>query len=154
MNAEEYGPKYQDHLIDQYKVAVEMADRVSQRRSQANHFFISVNTGLVGIAAITYSVAKDLPPLMLAVEGVLGILLCLSWIVTIRSYRQLNTGKFAIILRLEQALPAATYGDEWIVLGEGRDARKYRQLTNVEQLVPALFILPYLLIIAQAILLR
>jgi len=30
---EEYGPEYRAHLMEQYKLYVEMADRVSQRRA-------------------------------------------------------------------------------------------------------------------------
>ena len=39
---EKYGDKFQDHLIEQYKLYVEMADRVSARRAQTNRFYISL----------------------------------------------------------------------------------------------------------------
>ncbi|MBM5818188.1 MAG: hypothetical protein FJ083_16945, partial [Cyanobacteria bacterium K_Offshore_surface_m2_239] len=45
----EYGDCYRQHLFDQYKLAVEMADRVSARRMQANTFFLAVNTGLLTV---------------------------------------------------------------------------------------------------------
>jgi hypothetical protein len=47
----EYGEAYRQHLFDQYKLAVEMADRVSARRMQANTFFLAVNTGLLTVFA-------------------------------------------------------------------------------------------------------
>ena len=37
-------------VLDIYKLAVEMADRVSSRRATANAFFLTVNTGLVAVA--------------------------------------------------------------------------------------------------------
>ena len=40
--------KYKDHVLEQYKLYVEMADRISARRSTANTFFLTLNTLLVG----------------------------------------------------------------------------------------------------------
>ena len=42
MKPEEYGDKYSDHLLEQYKLYVEMTDRVSQRRERSNQFFITL----------------------------------------------------------------------------------------------------------------
>lgn len=46
---EEYGSKYKDHLFDQYKLYVEMTDRISQRRVLSNTFFLTANTGLLSV---------------------------------------------------------------------------------------------------------
>ena len=42
-----YGEQYEDHLFEQYKLYVEMADRVSARRMLSNSFFVSVHTALI-----------------------------------------------------------------------------------------------------------
>src|SRR5262245_9792406 len=39
---------FQNHLLEQYKLYVEMADRISQRRGTANTFFLTVNTAIIG----------------------------------------------------------------------------------------------------------
>ena len=39
--------KYNDHVLDQYKLYVEMADRISSRRLTANSFFLSLNSILI-----------------------------------------------------------------------------------------------------------
>jgi len=151
MKSEEYGSNFQQHYLDQYKMCVEMADRISQRRAQANQFFMTAHTGLVGILSLVGGLAKGDIYWIYACAGVFGILMCIAWLVTINSYRQLNSGKFKIILKMEQNLPAAPYGDEWQVLGEGADAKKYRQLTTVECIVPILFIVPYLFVIVLSL---
>lgn len=46
---EDYRLKYGDDLFEQYKLYVEMADRVSERRATANNFFLTANTLLVSI---------------------------------------------------------------------------------------------------------
>ena len=38
-------------MFEQYKLYVEMADRISQRRMNANTFFISVNTLLCAVTS-------------------------------------------------------------------------------------------------------
>jgi hypothetical protein len=38
--------KAAEHYLELYKLAVEMADRVSARRATANAFFLTINTAL------------------------------------------------------------------------------------------------------------
>lgn len=42
--------KWHSHLLDQYKLYVEMADRISQRRTTANSYFLSVNSAILAFA--------------------------------------------------------------------------------------------------------
>jgi hypothetical protein len=63
------------------------------------------------------------------------------------SYQQLNSGKFRVIHQLEQQLPVAPYAAEWIAVGEGKDPKRYLPLTHVENWVPRLFGLLYLLLL-------
>ena len=42
-----YGKEYSNHLLAQYKICVEMADKISARRCTANNFFLSINTFLL-----------------------------------------------------------------------------------------------------------
>lgn len=147
----DYGDSYRQHLFDQYKLAVEMADRVSARRMQANTFFLAVNTGLLTVFA---SLAKD--RIISGLTGALPIIallvLCFVWWRIVRSYRQVNSGKYAVILDLETLLPAAPYAAEWKALGEGKDPRRYLPLTHVENWVPRLFGLLYLLLLLAVLL--
>lgn len=52
MKPEEYGEKYQDHLLAQYKLFVEMADRVSQRRDQSNRFYVTFVSAIAGLLIV------------------------------------------------------------------------------------------------------
>ncbi len=69
---------------------------------------------------------------------------CLVWFWTIRSYRQLNAGKWAVVGALERRLPASPWWSaEWAALGRGEDPARYWPLTHLEQWVPLLFALAY-----------
>lgn len=78
--------------------------------------------------------------------GLLGSLVCLIWHVNIRSYRQLNSKKFEVIHEMERELPFPLYAREWKLLGEGKDSKKYFQLTRVEKYIPMLLTLPFLVL--------
>jgi hypothetical protein len=140
-----YGGLYRQHLFDQYKLAVEMADRVSARRMQANTFFLAVNTGLLTVFA---TLVKD--KTLSGFSGTLPIAalvaLCFVWWRIVQSYRQLNSGKYDVILAIEALLPLAPYATEWEALGRGEDPKRYLPLTHVENWVPKLFGLLYLLL--------
>jgi len=52
MGQEEYGSNYQAHILEQYKLYVEMTDRISQRRDQSNRFYSALLTGLLAVISV------------------------------------------------------------------------------------------------------
>lgn len=137
-----------DTLLDQYILYVEMADNVSQRRHQANAFFLTVNLALV--TALSRFVVGDgstvTSHIGVVIAAVAGIAFSYYWRRLIRSYRQLNSGKFQVIHQLESRLPARLYNAEWTALGRGDDPDRYIPMTRVEENVPLVFALLYGLI--------
>lgn len=145
-NKDTYGTEFENHLFDQYKLYVEMADRISARRMLANSFFVSVHTTLT--IAFTVLLKEDVlkPTLLIFAPFVALMLFCYVWERVVNSYRQLNSGKYKVVHVLEQMLPVAPYDAEWIMLGEGKDKKLYRPLTSVEKWVPRCFGLLYILL--------
>jgi len=148
-----YGEKYRQHLLEQYRLYVEMADEVSSRRSKANTFFLSVNALLVtaiGILAELGYIFVSLTLWWVLVTSVAGILFCWTWLSIICSYRELNSGKFRIINTIEKKLPLAMYKAEWSYLKPKAGVSKYTQLTVVECWVPRIFAVLYLILMLGA----
>lgn len=141
-----YGTEFENHLFDQYKLYVEMADRISARRMLANSFFVGVHTTLT--IAFTVLLKEDVlkPPLLIFAPFAALMLFCYVWERVVNSYRQLNSGKYKVVHVLEQMLPVAPYDAEWIMLGEGKSKKLYRPLTSVEKWVPRCFGLLYILL--------
>jgi len=139
----EYGERYQDHLLEQYKMYVASAEQNSSLRHSANNFFLTLNTALVSLFGILASSYTGLSKLWLQVMPLAGILICWKWYALIMSYKQLNTGKFVVIHKLEEKLPAALYDYEWDVLKKG-DGTKYTPFTHIENQIPKIFILLYI----------
>lgn len=142
------------HFFELYQLAVDMADRISARRLVANSFFATVNTGLIALVG-----DRQLPWYVSIAGGVL----CLVWWALLKSYRDLNSAKFAVILRLEERLPVHIFGDEWEQLKKKapsealRFARMrtwmsgYRELGQVERIVPGVFAVLYAIDLAMRI---
>ena len=127
-------------------------DRVSQRREGANRLYVGILTGfLVAVIALLRFGPEDFvtSPLLMVGGGSTGLLLCLSWYIVIRSYRQLNTGKFIVLHELEKLLSFDFFQREWKALGEGKERlNKYLKLTLAETTLPILFgILFFILVI-------
>jgi len=143
-----YGPEYKAHIFEQYKLYVEMADQVSNRRNIANTFFLTLHTLLLGVIGFSIEKGPKIVDRWIIFFPLMGILLlCLTWWMIVRSYRQLNTGKFLIIGEFETKLPASPYWSaEWKALGEGKDIKKYIPLSHVENWVPIIFAFLYIVI--------
>lgn len=147
----EYGEKYKDHLLEEYKLFVQMTDNVSARRSQANQFYVTVLSALLAIVtAVSQIFGKGEPAGFQTIAymalTLLGIVICGIWFVNIESYKQLNSGKFQVIHQMEQQLPFACYAVEWKALGEGREMQKYFPLTHIERYVPMLMAVPFFVV--------
>lgn len=138
--------KYQDHLLEQYRLCVEMADRVSSRRNLANTFFLTLHTLIVSAIGFFYDKGPALTQKWVIIFPLAAILaLCYSWWRLVKSYRQLNTAKFKVIGEFEKRLPASPYWSaEWKALGEGKDPKLYTPLTHIENWVPLVFGLMYI----------
>jgi hypothetical protein len=140
---ESYGDSFKAHLFEQYKLYVESADKISERRVSANNYLLTVNALLVTLyGVLAASPYKDGWAVLVPVAG---ILVSLTWHRIITSYRDLNTVKFKVIHELEREMPAALYDYEWRKAEEGR-GKAYHPLTHVERWVPMVFMVLYLML--------
>jgi hypothetical protein len=150
ISASEYGPAYNEHVLEMYKLYVEMADRTSQRRERANAFFLAINTSLVAYLARPSEEATTRVWFSVLVPLV-GIMLSYLWAQMIRSYRGLNSAKFQIVHSIENRLPMKPYDAEWEAVGRGKDSKLYLPFTHVEGVVPWVFVVFYVLLLGHAL---
>jgi hypothetical protein len=142
---------YQAAVLEQYKIYVEMADRISARRALANAFFLSLNTATLTVGAALWR-ESVLSTWLLVLP--LGLLLAqtAAWFWLVRSYRQLNSAKYVVVGMLEEKLPASPYWRaEWNALGEGKDKARYWPLTHLEQWLPVTLAVLYVFGFAVAV---
>ena len=141
-----HNDKWYSHLLDQYKLYVEMADRISNRRASANSYFLSVNSAI--IAFVGYLSAKgDGEYMWMLALG--GISLSVLWESLITSYRNLNTAKFAVIHKIEKRLPISPYEAEWDAMDRGTNPKLYRPISHIEQGVPYIFMVLHAIVLIR-----
>lgn len=145
-NKNSYEGKFYEYLIEQYKLYVEMMDRVTERRGQTNTFYISLLSGLLALLSLLVNKDNNLfsgdRSILLLILAILGICLCYVWYTNINSYKQLNSLKFKVIYKMESHLPFPCYYREWEILSEDKN-NKYRRLNKVEKFVPLILAIPY-----------
>jgi hypothetical protein len=142
-------PEPSNAVLDLYKLAVEMADRVSARRATANAFFLTVQTALVAVLGIATPTLHHAPWWTALAVALAGVILSASWWLQLRSYRDLNRAKFSVINAIENDLPVKVFTDEWASLKRDPISRwrgRYAELGTVERVVPGVFAALYLLL--------
>lgn len=144
----EYGGKYKDHFFEQYKIFIDSIEKTSDRRQQANNYFLAINTALISLIGFSLQVkifGDFLWPK--ALIAFLGIIISVIFWYLIRSYKQLNTGKFVVVHEIEELLPLRLYKHEWEILGKGKDKSRYYPFSHIELLIPWVFGLIYTILL-------
>ncbi|MEM4230745.1 MAG: hypothetical protein QXF25_02625 [Candidatus Pacearchaeota archaeon] len=118
--------------------------KTSDRRQQANNYFLTINTALISLIGLSFQfkIFENVNWIK-ALLAIVGIIICIVFWFLIRSYKQLNTGKFKVIHEIEKFLPLSLYKYEWEILGRGEDKSKYYSFSHIELLIPWIFGLIY-----------
>jgi hypothetical protein len=141
----------EDSKLLLFKLYLATAEKVSDRRAQANAWMLSVNSAIVTLYG--YLETDKLSGLtgqkmvwLWAIPAA-GALVCIAWGALLASYRQLNRAKFAVLQEIEAELPLQPFTREREVYT--RDRR--RSLTYIETTIPGCFVLLYLVILIASI---
>jgi hypothetical protein len=134
--------KYHSHLIEQYKLYVEMVDRLSGRRVLVNNSFITLTgAGAIAYAAAPTSFGGGSAVFFQSAITLACILLAVLWRETIVYYRHLSDAKFLVIHEMEELLPARPYTVEHEYFIGKRKAKLTpftRGLSDMEVYIPVM----------------
>lgn len=150
--SDKYGDKYIEHLLDQYKIYINAAEKISDRRQKTNEFFLGLNTALVALLGfVATKTSEHEISFMIGVSAIAGITICYLWYQIIASYKGLNSAKFKVIHAIELRLPLALYDTEWEMLGRGKDKKVYWPFSHIELHVPKIFMVIYIVLVTSVI---
>ena len=124
---------YASLALEQYKLAVDMADRHSGRRQSANAFFLSVVSAFTVVSGVEI-VSEQF---WRYVVSVITMIVCVMWWCMLDSYRSIADAKFKVIHEIERALPFTMFADEE---QHYKPSKGYKPLSRIEQAVPMLFL--------------
>lgn len=135
ISREKYGDEYDSVVLEQWKTCVDMANCNTEKRTNSNNIFITINAALLAVVSFSLEYKS-------IVLSVVGIAVCIVWLFSIESYKQLSSVKYHIVNEIEQHLPLKPFTYEWEKLNSGN---KYVGLTKIEKILPWLFILLYVI---------
>ncbi len=138
-----YGSTFREDLFEQYKLYVESAQMISERRVAANNYLLTVNALVVTLYSLL--AANRFEGYWTILVPIAGALIALTWHRTVTSYRDLNTVKFQVIHELEEHMPASLFAYEWQKAEKGK-GKKYHPLSHLERWIPIIFMILYLLL--------
>lgn len=134
-----------------FELYLATAEKISDRRAQANAWMLSVNSALVGLYGYLQSgkasVGANQSTVWLWAIPLAGAIVCIAWVAMLTSYRQVNRAKFAVLQEIEASLPHPVFGREQALL----EASRRRSLSVIETFVPVCFAVLYLLMAAAAV---
>ena len=143
-----------DPKLALFELYLATAEKVSDRRAQANSWMLSVNSAIIALygylQADKMAVGATQKMVWLWAIPAAGAIVCLAWAALLTSYRKLNRAKFAVLTQIEADLPIAPFTRERAAYR--RDRR--RSLSTVERLIPGCFVLLYAIMLSAAILAR
>ena len=133
-------------LVSQYRAIIGMIQLNYNRRTSTNRFYLSLGSALV--VFLTYAVDPSLDAdvqesAAYLVSGV-GLVLCLVWGIQIRSLRDLIGIQVGLAIELEQELPFQFLQRQRALQSQPDSLIGYG---FVEQILPFLMCLPFLMII-------
>ena len=138
---EKHEEVYDAVILEQWKACVEMANSNTEKRTNSNNIFITINAAL--LAVISFSLDYESIAL-----SIVGIAVCIVWLNSIESYKKLSSVKYDIINEIELQLPLRPFTYEWERLSNDN----YLKLTKIEKALPILFVVLYSIAILLPIL--
>ena len=134
-------------LVQQYRSVMAMIQQNYARRTATNRFYTSIGSGL--LVFLTYvtnpSVDVEVKTLALTMVAVLGLILCLSWSLQIRTLRDLIEIQIKLTHEMERDLPFNFFGRQEELLNKPSLWPKHGA---IEQALPFVVAIPYLVILA------
>jgi hypothetical protein len=134
-----------------FELYLATAEKVSDRRAQANSWMLSVNSAIVALYGYLQTdkmaIGVTQKVVWLWAIPAAGAIVCLAWWALLASYRELNRAKFEVLTELEANFPVSPIARErQIYEKHGR-----RAFSQIERLIPGCFVLLYIIMLVAAL---
>ena len=127
-----------DH-IEQYKSYLQDVGNIGTRHENSRRFYLSVVSALF----VFLSMASQDGPFhvvhgtVLVLVGLVGIILCMAWVMHMQSFAAIYRAKFDVLRAMEEKHNLFhVFDEEWKRL---KDDPRYRLLTFIDSVTPVIF---------------
>ena len=146
----DYSGNYRNDLLEQYKMYVELTDRINERLQRSYYSFLTINSAIVGgLGYFQIYGGSDTADqsafisIVLAIISYLGTLSCGAWVISIISHRDLYERRLQIINSIEERLPLSLFYAESKLLEGSFCAELHIPAAKTEALTFILFLVIY-----------
>lgn len=139
-------------MFEQYKLLIDSAHKIEERRGGSNNVFIGINTIIVSVLVnsdnlITANIIRV--PLLVSLI-LIGMLVAWDWLKVTASYKKLNFINYSLIECFEDLLPTFVFSLRAKIEAEGAE-EKLKNRANIilknESLLPKAFLLIYTIVL-------
>ena len=101
-------------LLEQYRIMIDTSEKLMERRQATTNLYTTLSTTLIALISASFAFENAIMRgAILLASGLILILLCHNWKLSLEAYDLNNTGKFAVINLLEKYLPAEIFECEY-----------------------------------------
>ena len=101
-------------LLEQYRIMIDTSEKLMERRQATTNLYTTLSTTLIALISASFAFENAIMcGAILLASGLILILLCHNWKLSLEAYDLNNTGKFAVINLLEKYLPAEIFECEY-----------------------------------------
>lgn len=137
-------------MLEQYKLLVDSAHKIEERRAGSNNIFIGINT-ITALVITNYPKEADLRSIILSTLAIVGILLAFYWLRVIGTYEKSNFINYCLIREFETLMPTKVFSLR-AKLEEDDLRHRANSVLKMERFLPKVFLFMYFVFLIITIL--
>ena len=150
VNSEAFDDTEKQLLLEQYRIMIETSEKLMERRQETVNLYTTLCTTLIAFIGASFAFGSlEICSIILALSGLILIILCRNWRLSLNSYDLNNNGKFMVINALEKKLPAEIFECEY----RYNKLNGIRSFSSREKVLPRIFSILGIALIVIAVIL-
>lgn len=135
-NSQEFSDVDKQLLLEQYRIMIETSEKLMERRQETVNLYTTLCTAIIALIGASFAFDNmAICGAVLWLSGLILVILCRNWRLSLNSYDLNNTGKFEVINYLEQQLPAEMFKCEYSY----NKINGIRSFSSREKVLPGIF---------------
>ncbi len=123
-------------ILEQYRIMIETSEKLMERRQETVNLYTTLCTTLIALIGASFAFGNlSICGIILLLSGLILVILCRNWQLSLSSYDLNNNGKFQVINLLEKKLPAEIFECEY----RYNKMNGIRSFSSREKVLPRIF---------------
>lgn len=134
-------------ILEQYRIMIDTSEKLMERRQETVNLYTTLCTTLIALIGASFAFGNlGICAIIFFLSGLVLIVLCRNWRLSLASYDLNNNGKFRVINLLEKSLPAEIFESEY----RYNKMNGIRSFSSREKALPRIFTVLGIVLVAIA----